>query len=229
MSRYGVVIHSELAHHGIKGQKWGVRRYENPDGSLTEAGKKRYSHKRAKNLHTTRMLTGLAAPAVGALAIIGATALNPAAIPTAAVSGTLFAVAALSKKEINKIAKKANDKEFKKIARDYYLEDYKEVKNRASKNPRIKNPVPEEDYDAFHKSKAYEELRKEANRRAVKDYKDYSFNEEWEEFQKYAKENNVPFDEFYEHNSDIDTFMDGYLSDANLEEKYYNKWKKEQK
>lgn len=30
-----------LAHHGIKGQRWGVRRYQNPDGSLTKAGKKR--------------------------------------------------------------------------------------------------------------------------------------------------------------------------------------------
>lgn len=32
----------ELTHWGIKGQKWGVRRYQNPDGTLTEAGKKRY-------------------------------------------------------------------------------------------------------------------------------------------------------------------------------------------
>lgn len=32
-----------LAHHGILGMKWGVRRYQNEDGSLTSAGKKRYS------------------------------------------------------------------------------------------------------------------------------------------------------------------------------------------
>lgn len=32
-----------LAHHGIKGQKWGVRRYQNEDGSLTPAGKKLYN------------------------------------------------------------------------------------------------------------------------------------------------------------------------------------------
>ena len=31
----------ELCHHGVKGQKWGVRRYQNADGSLTAAGKRR--------------------------------------------------------------------------------------------------------------------------------------------------------------------------------------------
>lgn len=30
-----------LQHHGILGQRWGVRRFQNPDGTLTNAGKKR--------------------------------------------------------------------------------------------------------------------------------------------------------------------------------------------
>lgn len=32
---------NELTHHGIRGMRWGVRRYQNKDGSLTSAGKKR--------------------------------------------------------------------------------------------------------------------------------------------------------------------------------------------
>lgn len=38
----GELISLELYHHGIKGQKWGIRRFQKKDGSLTSAGKKRY-------------------------------------------------------------------------------------------------------------------------------------------------------------------------------------------
>ena len=35
------LVHSELYHHGILGQKWGIRRFQNKDGSYTTEGKKR--------------------------------------------------------------------------------------------------------------------------------------------------------------------------------------------
>ena len=42
MDNLDKITYDEIKHHGIKGQKWGVRRYQNEDGSLTNAGKKRY-------------------------------------------------------------------------------------------------------------------------------------------------------------------------------------------
>lgn len=45
----------ELYHHGIKGQKWGVRRFQKKDGSLTSAGKKRYSDSPRKSKHQAKL------------------------------------------------------------------------------------------------------------------------------------------------------------------------------
>lgn len=50
------IMSNELYHHGILGQKWGVRRYQNPDGSLTAAGKKRYASEVSKNAYDSDKL-----------------------------------------------------------------------------------------------------------------------------------------------------------------------------
>lgn len=49
---------SELYHFGIKGQKWGIRRYENADGTLTEAGKKRYGVENIKTKEEIDKMSG---------------------------------------------------------------------------------------------------------------------------------------------------------------------------
>ena len=45
-------MHNELYHWGIKGMKWGVRRYQNEDGTLTLAGRRRYGETHSRTLRT---------------------------------------------------------------------------------------------------------------------------------------------------------------------------------
>lgn len=80
-----LVSSGELQHHGIKGQKWGVRRFQNKDGSLTPAGKERYTDDSDNNkkqiqnekqdtkntIFTKRNIAIGATAAVAALATIG--------------------------------------------------------------------------------------------------------------------------------------------------------------
>lgn len=64
---------NELYHYGIKGQKWGVRRYQNPDGSLTDEGRERYSNDsnyRRKQIRNVVLTTVGLAAAVGVGAYI---------------------------------------------------------------------------------------------------------------------------------------------------------------
>lgn len=98
-----------LAHHGVKGQKWGVRRYQNQDGSLTPEGRLRYSSNKkassadelkkdavvaARVVSTGVAVAGLAAAtATGMTPLIAAKGVSMAVVsanPAAAIAGATY-------------------------------------------------------------------------------------------------------------------------------------------
>ena len=62
------ISQNELYHHGIKGMKWGVRRFQNEDGSLTTAGKKRYGDEPTGSDKKTSSNNGSKTPRKGLIA-----------------------------------------------------------------------------------------------------------------------------------------------------------------
>lgn len=62
-----------MYHHGIKGMRWGIRRYQNEDGSLTPAGKKRYS---PDELGRTPVQKGVSVKADGSITVSKGTSLQ---------------------------------------------------------------------------------------------------------------------------------------------------------
>ena len=90
----------ELYHHGVKGQRWGVRRYQNADGSLTPEGRKHYNiNETTKKGAIIGGAAGLAAGAgittaiVASLASFGFPVTAPLVAGYAATYGALYTLA----------------------------------------------------------------------------------------------------------------------------------------
>ena len=92
-----------LAHHGVKGQKWGVRRYQNEDGSLTPEGERRYGRSEA---HKTTAVRKLLAPELR----------------------TKFSLGAMQEKRLAKKSKKLNAKDPNSKAAQKATRNYEAVK-----------------------------------------------------------------------------------------------------
>lgn len=80
-----------IAHHGIKGMHWGIRRYQNPDGSLTSAGRDRYSGLSPERKQQLAKGAKLAAGfAVGVAAGYAISKSNPAVLNKLISNGSKF-------------------------------------------------------------------------------------------------------------------------------------------
>lgn len=127
MGYYAIEDETEdLQHHGIKGQRWGVRRFQNPDGTRTAAGKRREREDSSdtQNDASKKSINGktVAKAALGALAVGGTAFLI--ANPT-----TRAALAKYGKTEVSKIKDKFSKENLKETGKKIG----KKVAERASK------------------------------------------------------------------------------------------------
>lgn len=156
MSTYGYLTHSELYHHGIKGMKWGIRRYQNPDGSLTPEGERRYysyeGAKRARHLKNAGLMAGMGSGlgAVGDFLVEAyrdsktpenikntkqyktASAIKTAGAGAIGLAGMIAgaSIEAKNSKRLNDIIKNSSKEEFDKIKNDKHFANHPVVKNR---------------------------------------------------------------------------------------------------
>ena len=119
----------ELYHHGILGQKWGIRRFQNKDGSYTAEGKERRTQSEERKIKIKKAIKIGAAVAATALVAYGAYKINQKKIPT---SDELSRKIANGKKITEYYAKKmeAADRGHKKY--DQLSNDYLQDKRMAT-------------------------------------------------------------------------------------------------
>ena len=132
------VFNNELQHWGVKGMKWGVRRYQKKDGSLTPAGKKRYdsdySDTSAKKKQVAKKVAGMAIMTATVAAAAYAYSRNPEAVNKvvkAAGKTTLNALKTGGKKTVD--TGKKYVKEAINSAKEGVREGVKEAPKKATK------------------------------------------------------------------------------------------------
>lgn len=138
-----------LEHHGIHGQKWGLRRYQNPDGTLTPAGRERYLKAQRDfnriGYNEKRSVVGSGLKSA-ALSGVGTFALNtalgvpaPAAAPFAGIIGGAAGALTMG---ANAFANAVDSSKLKKAQK--ILDQYKEMYGDQPVSSVTKNPKLEQ-------------------------------------------------------------------------------------
>lgn len=163
----------ELKHWGIKGMKWGIRRYQNEDGTLTPEGKRRYTTKenftneqeRRSDERVKTLLISAGAAAAGAALSKGSTAgrIKDAAIGGLSTLGLNSAVGAIRRnKRLSKFRddtffnEMKKDKKFMKAYESGVLKNYQkpasDMADKLGKKYGYGNPfgfaIPYDEYDS---------------------------------------------------------------------------------
>jgi hypothetical protein len=109
---YGVACIGDdsLQHHGIKGQKWGIRRFQNPDGTLTPLSKQRYGT--VENFNDVRNKRKATAKKVGKVALSAASTY---------LTADMMLGGPLSRKLQRSIMKRSSRKAFRDPFEDYVI------------------------------------------------------------------------------------------------------------
>lgn len=125
----------ELYHHGILGMKWGVRRYQNKDGSLTNAGKQRYKSQLQADIASAAKVKSKSFPST--------TYTNPSASSIAINVKTNDSSITDAAKTLGRIGDSINEQynELSKVAKDEALS--------ALKNPNFKKDLDKQLYELF--------------------------------------------------------------------------------
>ena len=132
---------SELYHHGILGQKWGVRRYQNEDRTWTEAGKIRYGRKATDKKSPTNNVRGDGKSSVKSRIsrILNSETGSVDDLSPAIMQVGLTAVMATAMIGVRAVQKSVNMKKFDKELDDKY--NNRDIKDLASA-PRLSKPMP---------------------------------------------------------------------------------------